>query len=90
MDVGLVGFPSVGKSLISCFTKARLKLQIIITTIVPNLGGSSKDGRSFVMADLPGQIEGAAQGKGLTPGICAIFECCRVIEHIVDRSSRWP
>ena len=88
-DVGLVGYPSVGKSsLISVVSQAKPKIaDYHFTTLVPNLGVVSMgEGNSFVIADIPGLIEGASEGIGLGHQFLRHIERCRMIIHIVDVS----
>ncbi len=88
-DVGLVGMPSVGKStIISKISAAKPKIAAYhFTTLHPNLGVVRiPDGRSFVVADLPGLIEGASKGEGLGDRFLKHIERTRVIAHVIDMS----
>ncbi len=88
-DVGLLGYPSVGKSsLISVVSEAKPKIgDYHFTTLVPNLGVVYMgEGNSFVIADIPGLIEGASEGIGLGHEFLKHVERCRLLVHIVDVS----
>lgn len=88
-DVGLIGYPSVGKSsLISVVSEAKPKIgDYHFTTLVPNLGVVNMgEGSSFVIADIPGLIEGASDGVGLGHAFLRHVDRCRLLVHIVDVS----
>ncbi len=87
-DAGLVGYPSVGKStLLSVVSAAKPKIaEYHFTTLSPNLGVVSKNDNSFILADIPGLIEGASEGAGLGHYFLRHIERTRLIVHIVDVS----
>ncbi|RIV35622.1 GTPase ObgE [Micromonospora radicis] len=91
-DVGLVGFPSAGKSsLISVISAAKPKIaDYPFTTLVPNLGVVRVDNHTFTVADVPGLIPGAATGKGLGLEFLRHVERCAVLVHVIDTATLEP
>ncbi|GHJ52093.1 GTPase ObgE [Micromonospora chersina] len=91
-DVGLVGFPSAGKSsLISVISAAKPKIaDYPFTTLVPNLGVVRVDNHTFTVADVPGLIPGAATGRGLGLEFLRHVERCAVLVHVVDTATLEP
>lgn len=87
-DVGIIGFPSVGKStILSVLTSAKPKIAAYhFTTLTPNLGVAERHGHAFVLADIPGLIEGAAEGAGLGHDFLRHIERTRMLVHVLDAS----
>ena len=91
-DVGLVGFPSAGKSsLVAALSRARPKIaDYPVTTLVPNLGVVTAGETTFTVADVPGLIEGASEGRGLGHDFLRHVERCAALVHVIDTATMEP
>jgi GTP-binding protein len=91
-DVGLVGFPSAGKSsLVAALSRARPKIaDYPFTTLVPNLGVVTAGDTTFTVADVPGLIEGASEGRGLGHDFLRHVERCAALVHVIDMATMEP